>query len=99
MAVRFRFAAGFRRGLARSQVRNWRITRRRPLANRFTRDRVARPLMGLLALPCIFPAATLHFCCGARTAYSGGLGSFPATRSFTVSADILRQPAVEEGVQ
>src|SRR4029453_8506112 len=95
MAVCFYFVAGFRRRLARSQPC---ATRRRPLANRFFGDRVARPFVGLLALPRIFPTAALRFCCGACIDCDGGLDCFLAAGSVAFSADILCQPAVEEGV-
>src|SRR4029453_18647163 len=96
MAVFFYFVAGFRRRLARSQPC---ATRRRPFVNRFFGDRVARPFVGLLALPGIFPAASLRFCCGACIDCDGGLDCFLAAGSLAFSADILRQPAVEEGVR
>src|SRR5882724_12350264 len=96
MAVFFYFVAGFRRSLARSQPC---ATRRRPLANRFFGDRVARPFVGLLALSRIFSAAALLFCCRACIDCGGGLDCFLTAGSLAFSADILRQPAVEEGVQ
>src|SRR4030095_4368945 len=96
MAVFVYFVAGFRWRLARSQPC---ATRRRPLANRFFGDRVARPFVGLLALPRIFPAAALRIWRGACIDCDGGLDCFLAAGSVAFSTDILRQPAVEEGVQ
>src|ERR687891_967438 len=95
MAICFCFAAGFRGRLAQSE--RW-ATRRRPLAHRFLDYRVTRPCVGLLALPHIFPAGAVRFCCGARMGCDGGMDGFFAMGSLAFNASNLWQTLAEERI-
>src|SRR5918994_4956204 len=98
MAICFCFAAGFRGRLAHFESGSRRTTRRHPLAHRFLDYRVARPCVGLLALPHIFPAGAVHFCCGARMGCDGGMDGFFAMGSLAFNASDLWQTLAEERI-
>src|SRR5215469_16247859 len=93
MAVHIGFAVRSWCRLARSEQC---AANPRSIVSRFRVDRTTRPLLGLLALPCIFSAASLNFCCCPRNGCRRGLDSFFTAGSLVFGANLLCRSLVKE---
>src|SRR5437667_7822126 len=95
MAIRLRPADCSWGLLAQSEQRS---TMAKPSISWFAFGRAICPVLGLLALPDILPADSLHSCAGIRIGHCGRLVGFLAERPLAFAASLLCRSPLEKGI-